>query len=88
MTRYERDQLVDVLYKVYTANNQVNSVIGTLNNAISTIRANFVIDDEGPKVPSIEIMVTDSNNTISSFQNHVIPNLRYRIDSYVEEEDE
>lgn len=87
MTRYERDQLVDVLYKVYTANDQVNSLIGNLNSAISTIRANFVIDEEGPKVPSIEIMSTESNNTISSFQNHVIPNLRYRIDSYVEEDE-
>ena len=88
MTRYERDQLIDVLHRVYAANDQVNSVIGTLNNAIAEIRANFVIDDEGPKVPSMEIMSTESSNTISSFQNHVIPNLRYRINSYVEGEDD
>ena len=62
MTRYERDQLIDVLNKVHTANNQVNNVIGSLNNAISEIRSNFIIDDDGPKVPSIEIMSSDSSN--------------------------
>ena len=87
MTRYERDQLVQVLYQVQIVSSKTSSLIGILDNAVDKIRANFEIDGEGPKAPAIVNMSTDSVNAVSSYQNHVIPNLIYRINSYVEEEE-
>ncbi len=84
----KKDILIDTLYKVYSVNGEIGSLNGNLNESSSTIRANFMIDDEGPKAPSIDIMAAETINSISSLQNYVIPNLIYRINTIDEEEDE
>lgn len=86
MTRYERDQLIQVLRQVELLNSKISTLPNTFTNTANKITSNFEIDGEGPMASEISSLSYDTLNTVSTIQNYVIPNLIIRINSYVEED--
>jgi hypothetical protein len=86
MTRYEREQLIQVLRRVEVLNSKLATLPGTFTSTANRIVANFEIDGEGPMASDITNLSYDISNTISTIQNYVIPNLVYRINSSIEED--
>ena len=81
MDAEEKQRLLNVLYQVQSLSGRIAGVAGTFSAAKERVKENCEIDGEGPKVGELDGMIGEAQSTISSFQNHVIPNLIYRINS-------
>ncbi len=81
MSDEEKYRLRLVLYHVSIIRNKTVALESSLNKIYDKINANCLIDDENPKERQLDDISNDVTDSVSTYNNQVIPSLINRINS-------